>query len=118
MTVSTFVFPGALEFIRQQVEKVVHPQPPYLPDELVLSIFSYLTPEDLGRASRVCRDWRKLTSDDLLWNAFDLDKIFPGSIMSESYWKIRAKDNDPPVPAKRVYITRVKILFCNFSLPH
>lgn len=38
----------------------------YLPNELLLHIFSELPISDLGRATRVCRNWSKLTTDNSL----------------------------------------------------
>ncbi|KAM8960884.1 S-phase kinase-associated protein 2 [Pelodytes ibericus] len=43
-----------------------------LPDELFLSIFSYLNLTDLLRVSRVCKRWNRLSSDDSLWYSLDL----------------------------------------------
>lgn len=40
-------------------------------------IFIYLSPEELGRASCVCKKWNVCASDDELWKAFDLQKLFP-----------------------------------------
>ena len=40
-----------------------------LPNEIIYKIFEFLTPEDLSRASRTCRQWCVLASDELLWKA-------------------------------------------------
>ena len=39
----------------------------YLPNELVLNVFSHLSPQDVLTASRVSRPWRQLTRDEPLW---------------------------------------------------
>ncbi|GIZ45258.1 hypothetical protein CKM354_000843400 [Cercospora kikuchii] len=39
----------------------------YLPNELILEIFSHLSPRDLLTASTVSRPWRKRTQDEELW---------------------------------------------------
>ena len=59
-----------------------------LPQEMILHIFSFLSPDDLARASGVCRDWRVLAKDDLLWKRFDLKKLFPSlPIIDRTVWK-------------------------------
>ncbi|CAK4000870.1 WD40 repeat, partial [Lecanosticta acicola] len=40
----------------------------YLPNELILVIFSYLSPKDLLTASLVSRPWRERTQDEKLWH--------------------------------------------------
>ncbi|XP_053556400.1 S-phase kinase-associated protein 2 [Bombina bombina] len=43
-----------------------------LPDELLLSILSYLHLTELLRVSRVCKRWHRLSSDESLWHSLDL----------------------------------------------
>ncbi|OCU02597.1 hypothetical protein XELAEV_18008360mg [Xenopus laevis] len=43
-----------------------------LPDELLLGIFNYLHLIDLLRASRVCKRWQRLLTDESLWHSLDL----------------------------------------------
>ena len=44
----------------------------YIPDELVVKIFSYLNTEQLCRnASPVCRKWRQIAKEPTLWRAVD-----------------------------------------------
>ncbi|XP_075049835.1 S-phase kinase-associated protein 2 [Mixophyes fleayi] len=43
-----------------------------LPDELLLSLFSYMRLTDLLRISRVCKRWSRLTCDESLWHSLDL----------------------------------------------
>ncbi len=40
-----------------------------LPNDVLLTIFSYQEPEDLGRDERVCKKWQKVSNDDVLWKA-------------------------------------------------
>eukprot|EP00039_Didymoeca_costata_P028088 m.19965 g.19965 ORF g.19965 m.19965 type:complete len:522 (-) comp6721_c0_seq2:176-1741(-) len=42
----------------------------FLPEELAGYILSYLSPEDLARAGRVCRRWYQLTRNDMYWQKF------------------------------------------------
>ncbi|GAB6031027.1 hypothetical protein CHUAL_007845 [Chamberlinius hualienensis] len=42
------------------------------PAEIVLKIFSYLSPPDLGRCARVCSRWRSISRQPVLWR-----KILP-----------------------------------------
>ena len=46
-----------------------------LPPELMTYAFSFLSPEDLARASGLCKDWRLLGSSEHLWQEFDLHKV-------------------------------------------
>lgn len=39
----------------------------YLPDELVLHIFSFLDPQNLCTTALVCQRWHRLSSDDYIW---------------------------------------------------
>ena len=54
-----------------------------LPDDLVSHALSFLSPEDLARASGVCREWNKLSAD--LWQAFDLKKIC--KVIDQAVWE-------------------------------
>ena len=38
-----------------------------LPDEILLSIMSYLNPRELCRAAQMCKRWNQLTMDGSLW---------------------------------------------------
>lgn len=96
LALSTHVFPSnAWEFVRSEVEKAAAKLdeqsafPEYtIPNELALHILSFLSPEALGQACRVCRKWNALGSDQSLWNAFDLKKLFPSlKVIDETVWK-------------------------------
>ena len=60
----------------------------HLPKDLRLVIFKFLEPKDLGRASRVCREWKELASMPSLWKVFDLKKLFPKlSVIHKGVWE-------------------------------
>ena len=54
-----------------------------LPDDLVSHALSFLSPEDLARASGVCREWNKLSAE--LWKDFDLKKIC--KVIDQAVWE-------------------------------
>ena len=61
-----------------------------LSDELLLHIFSFLTPADLLRAAQVCLQWNILSSDHTLWrrayvHAFSSAKAEPGLRWKEQF---------------------------------
>ena len=57
------------------------------PSKVLVKIFGYLSPEELARARRVSKLWNILTTQDPLWNAFDLKELFPKlSILSSQVW--------------------------------
>lgn len=53
-----------------------------LPDELILSIFSYLPLTTLLKVARVCKRWHRLSFDESLWHSLDLTgkSLLPGVI--------------------------------------
>ena len=58
------------------------------PSDILVEIFGYLSPKELGQACRVCKLWNALASQERLWNAIDLKKLFPKlSIIDEKVWK-------------------------------
>ncbi|TVY75638.1 F-box/LRR-repeat protein [Lachnellula suecica] len=58
-----------------------------LPHEVKLSIFSFLTPKQLVRASSVCKDFHKTCFDGQLWTCFDASEFYI-DIPAESLAKI------------------------------
>lgn len=48
--------------------------PPRLPPEMLVNVFKYLSPDDIGRAGRVCREWYQTAKDDMLWKRWNPDK--------------------------------------------
>lgn len=44
----------------------------YLPDDIWLEVFSFLSQKDLLRAALVCRTWKRLSRDSSLWSCLDL----------------------------------------------
>lgn len=59
-----------------------------VPRDVVLLIFRFLSPEDLCRVCLICRQWNQLASNEALWNAFVLKKIFPRlAIIDKTVWE-------------------------------
>jgi F-box and leucine-rich repeat protein 2/20 len=58
-----------------------------MPHEIKLSIFSYLTPKQLVRASIVCKRFHKTCFDGQLWTCFDASEFYK-DIPAESLTKI------------------------------
>lgn len=94
-----------------------------LPDELILRIFTFLTPEEVASTSRVCRKWNRLGSDESLWTAF-LKKLFPSlKILNEETWKAHADlnalelsvDDVPPFDNRKI-IPELKRLFASLKI--
>lgn len=62
-----------------------------IPDELTLSIFSFLNPKELGRCFLLNRKLKALAEDLSLWQAFDLKKISPEiKTFDENDWVLYA----------------------------
>lgn len=47
----------------------------YLPDEVVVDIFHWLSPNDLGRTSLVCQSFNRLAEDNFLWREMCLERF-------------------------------------------
>ncbi len=47
-----------------------------LPDNLLLHIFCFLSPKEVLLAGEVCRNWHRLSKDELLWKSFLQDTLF------------------------------------------
>ena len=56
-TISAFVLPS----------RPIQPTWAVLPDDLLSEISTYLTPEEVGRASGICRSWQAAFSDPHVW---------------------------------------------------
>lgn len=93
-------------FLQSLSRPIEPPSPPQslillrsLSDELVLHIFSFLTPADLLRAAQVCVQWNILSSDHALWRrayvrAFASSKLEPGlrwkeQFLRHAHWRRR-----------------------------
>jgi hypothetical protein len=60
-----------------------------LPQEIFLSIFIFLRPEELESCCLVNHLWNRLASSDQLWRTFDLKKLFPAiTIFDASEWAL------------------------------
>ncbi len=47
-----------------------------LPDNILLHIFCFLSPKEVLHAGEVCRNWHRLSKDELLWKSFIQDTLF------------------------------------------
>lgn len=56
-----------------------------LPDELIVEIFRYLPIQDLLNARAVCKEWKQIASDDILWAELFF-KIYPHKLKAEFYF--------------------------------
>lgn len=59
-----------------------------LPEEIILRTFDFLNANELAKCGEISRRWKRLASDPVLWNAFDLRKIFPFlNVIDKSDWE-------------------------------
>ena len=71
-TVSECVGPSTGLFAAHPFPTSIRPFPiQELPRELMIKIFSYLSPTELGTALRVCPNWYTLVKDSSLWTSVD-----------------------------------------------
>ena len=50
----------------------------HLPDEIMMEIFSSLSPKELSYAAQVCHRWKMLCEDESFWHKINLtDKKVP-----------------------------------------
>ena len=47
-----------------------------LPDNLLLHVFCFLSPKEVLLAGEVCRNWHRLSKDELLWKSFLQDTLY------------------------------------------
>ncbi|KAL9989016.1 hypothetical protein ACROYT_G003522 [Oculina patagonica] len=47
-----------------------------LPDNIILHIFCLLSPKEVLLAGEVCRNWHRVSKDELLWKSFLQDTLF------------------------------------------
>ncbi|MGB7128901.1 MAG: F-box protein [Candidatus Rhabdochlamydia sp.] len=95
-----------------------------LPDEILLKIFGDLSPKDLCQATCVSKHWNQLASDKLIWQAFDLKKIFPSlKVIDQAVWQAHYKFamldlsiDDSPSFDKRVIILALQRLFTSLQI--
>lgn len=79
----------------------VHSTLPELPDEVMVSIFSYLSAKETARASIVCKIWHRIAADPFLWKNLCL-RDFPPTL---------------PLPTKNVdWKKNYTIYTCNANL--
>ena len=78
----------SLSRISKDISTEPAPAQPGMPSDLTLQAFGFLSPEDLARASLVCKDWRAFASTNRLWQVFDLSKVCPSlKIIDEAVWE-------------------------------
>ncbi|HSW86267.1 MAG TPA: F-box protein [Rhabdochlamydiaceae bacterium] len=96
-----------------------------MPNELFIHhIFKFFSPEELCLASSVCRKWRVCASDESLWKAFDLTKLFPSlKIIDGRMWNAHFDLNvfglslrNEPILDKRKEIPFIKKLFATLKI--
>ncbi len=113
-----FEFDDYLKFEKQQSYSPISS----LPDEILLKIFSDLSPKDLCQASCVSKHWNQLASDRLIWQAFDLKKMFPSlKVIDQAVWQAHYKfaklelsiDDSPD---KRIIILALQRLFTSLQI--
>lgn len=51
---------------KREAESYDHPAP-YLPEEVLVQVFSYMDPKTLARSSCVCKLWKANADNDVLW---------------------------------------------------
>uniref|UniRef100_A0A915E3J0 F-box domain-containing protein n=1 Tax=Ditylenchus dipsaci TaxID=166011 RepID=A0A915E3J0_9BILA len=63
-----------------------------LPREISLKILSYLSPKDLVRGALLCKCWKQLMEDSMLWMAkckqYAVLEIFPPSLNRQENWTL------------------------------
>ena len=77
---STHVCPNSWQFIKQQAEKFSQQQntrETVFEGDLIRHIFGFLSHAGLGMVSRVCKEWKNITSDNFLWSTLNLKNLFP-----------------------------------------
>ncbi len=95
-----------------------------LPNEIFLEIFKFLSPEELGRVSCVCKNWHKIGKTESLWKNFNLKILFPKlEIIDEAVWKAhinldkyQLSFEDTPPNNNRQIIPLLKRLFTNLKI--
>lgn len=77
-----------------------------LPTEIMLMVFSYLEPKDLGRCSQVSRVWKALAADESLWKA-------PAAAFGAAKWNTYFGDvgKEPPLPSNIYQIMKSRCPF-------
>lgn len=96
----------------------------YYPTEVSLTIFSYLSGNELGRSCRVSKQWHTLASMPILWNALDLRKLSPSlKVFDELDWtthidlsSLNLSIADAPPSDKRKEIPVLKRLLSSLSI--
>jgi hypothetical protein len=61
--------------IKKSCEEIVDNKKYELPSEILLEIFRLLSPKDLCKCASVCKLWRKIAHDEILWYHLNLSKL-------------------------------------------
>lgn len=79
-----------------------------IPHELLVMIFSYLSPKELGNIASVSRQWNKISSSDILWNPFCKDQ-FPQNFDYPPQVLLKNQLKDNSVQWKYLPISRDRV---------
>lgn len=85
-----------------------------IPYEIALSIFKHLNHADLASSSLVSNDWNFAACSPILWQAFNLRKIFPSSIYLNEDWKSDFNFDVEIKPLNKRYIISLLKARCPF----
>ncbi|HSW87178.1 MAG TPA: F-box-like domain-containing protein [Rhabdochlamydiaceae bacterium] len=91
----------------------------HVPEEIINHIFTFLSPKALCKAKGVCKEWERLASDERLWNAFDLARLFPSlKIIDGAVWNKYAGIcvDDEPTLDRYTEIKRLTKLFATLHI--
>jgi hypothetical protein len=89
------------------------------PKDWILKIFGFLNCTELAKCGSISKNWRKLSSDKILWNAFDLKELFPSlKVFNKAGWQahsvlstVMKNVDEPPNPDRRSVILALKHLY-------
>ncbi len=86
-----------------------------IPYEIALCIFKHLNHADLASSTLVSKDWSFAACSPMLWQAFDLRKIFPSSIYLNEDWKSDFNFEVETKPLNKRYVISILKARCPFS---
>jgi hypothetical protein len=107
------------ETIKTNQSNSINTQLPF-PSEIILNILSFLpSPEDLARASMVCKEFKMISEDSSLWEKFNLMQLFNTfKSIDQSVWEkhvdlqtMGLQIKEAPLLDKRVAILILKRLY-------
>lgn len=86
-----------------------------IPYEIALVFFKHLNHADLASSSLVSKDWSFAACSPILWQAFNLRKIFPSSIYLNEDWKSDFNFDVETKPLNKRYVISILKARCPFS---